>query len=283
MASASLPPGTEDRLAQFAHVAATTLTAARSRDALGRLAREQAALRRVAELVARGAALAEVFDAVAAEASRLLDGVVTDLFRFDDGLATIVAARSPVSVGVSTPIDEDTAIGRLRRAGARCGCPRWPGPLGPTRPASSVSRSSSRCPSSWRGRCGGALISRAGDPLPADTENQLAEFAELAAAAIANAENKAKLRASRARVVATADETRQRLQRDVHDGAQQRLVQTVLTLKIGRDAADRGRSRRPGRRGAPARRAGDGGTARSRPRHPPAFAEPGGLRAGIDS
>ena len=52
-------------------------------------------MRRVAELVARGAALAEVFDAVATEASRLLGGGVTDLFRFDDGLATIVAARSP--------------------------------------------------------------------------------------------------------------------------------------------------------------------------------------------
>jgi signal transduction histidine kinase len=238
---ASLPPGTEDRLEQFAHVAATTLTAARSRDALGRLAREQAALRRVAELVARGAALAEVFDAVAAEASRLLDGVVTDLFRFDDGLATIVAARSPVSVGVSTPIDEDTAIGRLRRAG---------GPLRLSTMAGTARADEARelgievvvgVPVIVEGQVWGALISSTpGDPLPADTENQLAEFAELAAAAIANAENKAKLRASRARVVATADEARQRLQRDVHDGAQQRLVQTVLALKLGLAAAAQG-------------------------------------------
>ncbi|MBV9920945.1 MAG: sensor histidine kinase [Pseudonocardia sp.] len=78
-----------------------------------------------------------------------------------------------------------------------------------------------------------------GEP-PFDAEDRLAEFAELAAAAIASAENKTKLRASRARVVATADETRQRLQRDVHDGAQQRLVQTVLTLRLVLDAADRG-------------------------------------------
>ena len=237
----SLPPGTEDRLAQFAHVAATTLTAARSRDALGRLAREQAALRRVAELVARGAALAEVFDAIADEASRLLGGVVTDLFRFDDGLATIVAARSPVSVGVSTPIDEDTAIGRLRRAG---------GPLRLSTMAGTARAEEARelgievvvgVPVIVEGQVWGALISSTpGDPLPADTENQLAEFAELAAAAIANAENKAKLRASRARVVATADEARQRLQRDVHDGAQQRLVQTVLALKLGLAAAAQG-------------------------------------------
>jgi signal transduction histidine kinase len=87
---------------------------------------------------------------------------------------------------------------------------------------------------------GGLATTTSGNPPPADTEDRLAQFAELAAAAIANAENRAKLRASRARVVAAADETRQRLQRDVHDGAQQRLVQTVLALKLGLDAAARG-------------------------------------------
>ena len=59
-------------------------------------------------------------------------------------------------------------------------------------------------------------------------------FAELAATAIANAENKAKLTASRARVVATADETRRRLQRDLHDGAQQRFVHAQITLQLAR-------------------------------------------------
>jgi signal transduction histidine kinase len=72
--------------------------------------------------------------------------------------------------------------------------------------------------------------------------DKLEKFAALAAAAIANAENRAQLTASRARVVATADETRRRLQRDVHDGAQQRLVQTVLTLKLAREAAETGQS-----------------------------------------
>jgi signal transduction histidine kinase len=87
---------------------------------------------------------------------------------------------------------------------------------------------------------GGLSTTTSGDPPAPDAEDRLAELAELAAAAIANAENRAKLRASRARVVATADETRQRLQRDVHDGAQQRLVQTVLALKLGLAAAARG-------------------------------------------
>ena len=82
---------------------------------------------------------------------------------------------------------------------------------------------------------GGLAILIAGEPLSADTEDRLSEFAELASAAVANAENKANLRASRARLVVTADESRRRLQRDVHDGAQQRFVQTVLTLKLGLD------------------------------------------------
>ncbi|HEY6890719.1 MAG TPA: ATP-binding protein, partial [Solirubrobacter sp.] len=78
-------------------------------------------------------------------------------------------------------------------------------------------------------------------PLPAGTEDRLTQFSELAAAAIANAENRAKLTASRARVVATADETRRRLQRDLHDGAQQRLVHAQITLELAREAAVTGR------------------------------------------
>jgi len=93
------------------------------------------------------------------------------------------------------------------------------------------------------GRVWGALTtSTPGPPQPAGTEQRLLQFAELAAAAVANAENKAKLTASRARVVATADETRRRLQRDVHDSAQQRLVHTVITLKLARDAIAAGDS-----------------------------------------
>jgi signal transduction histidine kinase len=92
------------------------------------------------------------------------------------------------------------------------------------------------------GRVWGNLsTSSSGPPIPSGTEDRLAPFAELAAVAIANAENKAKLTASRARVVATADETRRRVQRDVHDSAQQRLVHTVITLKLARNAITAGR------------------------------------------
>ncbi len=91
-------------------------------------------------------------------------------------------------------------------------------------------------PVTVEGQVWGTLTtSTAGDPLPVGTEERLGQLAELAAAAIANAENKTKLTASRARVIATADETRRRLQRDVHDSAQQRLVHTIIALKLARD------------------------------------------------
>jgi signal transduction histidine kinase len=73
-------------------------------------------------------------------------------------------------------------------------------------------------------------------PLPPRLEDRLAQFADLAATAIANAESRAALTASRARVVATADETRRRLERDLHDGAQQRLVHAGVTLNLARNA-----------------------------------------------
>ena len=73
-------------------------------------------------------------------------------------------------------------------------------------------------------------------PLPADTEARLASFAELVATAIANAEAQTEVAASRARIVAAADDERRRVVRDLHDGAQQRLVHTIVTLKLGQQA-----------------------------------------------
>jgi signal transduction histidine kinase len=73
-------------------------------------------------------------------------------------------------------------------------------------------------------------------PFPADTESQIAEFTELVATAIANTEARTELAASRARIVAATDEERRRVVRDLHDGAQQRLVHTVITLKLAHRA-----------------------------------------------
>jgi signal transduction histidine kinase len=73
-------------------------------------------------------------------------------------------------------------------------------------------------------------------PLPADTESRLASFTELVATAISNSEARTELAASRARIVAAADDERRRVVRDLHDGAQQRLVHTILTLKQAQGA-----------------------------------------------
>jgi signal transduction histidine kinase len=74
--------------------------------------------------------------------------------------------------------------------------------------------------------------SRTEQPLPADTEARLANFTELVATAIANVESSAELMASRTRLVAATDETRRRIERDLHDGTQQRLVSLGLKLRM---------------------------------------------------
>src|SRR5262249_47436535 len=75
------------------------------------------------------------------------------------------------------------------------------------------------------------VASRSPEPLPAELEDRLAKFTELLGTAIANAENRAEVDASRARIVATADATRRRIERDLHDGIQQWLVALALRAR----------------------------------------------------
>ncbi|MGK5683987.1 GAF domain-containing protein [Actinoplanes sp. URMC 104] len=237
-----LPADTEQRLGKFAQLVASALANVEAHAELERFAARQSALRRVAELVARGADLDEVFGAVATEGSNILGELAANLFRYDGIHCTVVAScRSSVPVGFRTRADGDSAGARLRRAGRPLRFSTLDGTDSAGNAGALGIAAMVAVPILVEGRLwGGVSTTTSGEPPPAGAEEQLTEFAELAAAAIANAENKEKLRASRARVVATADEVRQRLQRDVHDGAQQRLVQTVLLLKLGLDAAGRG-------------------------------------------
>jgi len=73
-------------------------------------------------------------------------------------------------------------------------------------------------------------------PPPPDTEERMAQFGELLGTAIANADGRDQLNASRARLLTTADEARRRVVRDLHDGAQQRLVHGIVSLKLVRQA-----------------------------------------------
>ena len=236
-----LPPDTEARLAGFTELAATAIANAEARVELRSFAGEQAALRRVAVLVARSAPPQEVFTAVADEAGRLLKVDYTVLSRYDaDGLATIVGHWAstdpgrPLATGlrlkpegrnITALVFETGRSARIDDYGTASGAfadfaRDW------------EFRASVGVPIWVEGRLWGIMGvgSRTG-PLPAGSEARLAGFTELAATAIANAEAQAALAASRARIVAAADAARRRIERDLHDGAQQRLVSLGLYLR----------------------------------------------------
>jgi signal transduction histidine kinase len=243
-----LPAGTEARLTGFTELAATAIANAQARTELRGFAEEQAALRRVATLVARAAAPEEVFAAVAGEAGRLLGAHHATMSRYDpDGAATVVASWS--STGVAFPVGTRLSLGghNLHTLVSQTGqAARIDDYAGASGPAGEAARefglhASVGVPVSVEGHLWGVMIveSRAG-PLPAGTEARLAGFTELAATAIANAEAQAELAASRARIVATADQTRRRIERDLHDGAQQHLVSLALQLRAAQAAASPG-------------------------------------------
>jgi signal transduction histidine kinase len=195
----------------------------RQRDALRMLADEQDALRRLATAVAHGVPTAEIFAAVADEIGPLLGGADAAAVRFEpDGTASLVAGAE---IDDSPVITKVSRTGRSARLDSRDDTP------------ATGSRSAVASPIVVDGRLWGALVASSNrEPLAADSEQRMANFTELVGLVIANAESRAELTASRARVVAAADEARRRIQRDLHDGAQQRLVSTVIALKLARQA-----------------------------------------------
>jgi GAF domain-containing protein len=237
----ALPRDTESRLTGFTELVATAIANTQARAEVGRLADEQAALRRVATLVAREASPAEVFSAVTEELGRLLGADIAALVRLEPGdTAIVVAAWSEeegdqVPVGTLISLEGESVATMIMRTGrpARRDSPEHAsGPI-----AGLVRRlgvtSTVGTPIVVEGRLWGGMSvsSRQPEPLPTDTESRIADFAELVATAIANAEARTELAASRARVVAASDETRRRVERDLHDGAQQRLVTLGLVLR----------------------------------------------------
>jgi signal transduction histidine kinase len=235
-----LPADTEARLANFTDLVATAIANAEGRIGLARLAEEQAALRRVATLVARGVPAEEVFTAVVEEVARLLPVEFASLGRFEsDGTGTVIATsglvadRFPVgSRWTLTGKNVVTIISKTGRPARIDGYSDASGPLGVTAREHGFG-SGVGTPVIVEGRLWGMMASYSpqGQPLPADTEARLASFTELVATAIANAEGRAELMASRARIAAAADETRRRIERDLHDGIQQRLVTLGLQLR----------------------------------------------------
>jgi PAS domain S-box-containing protein len=213
---------------------------------LERLAGEQAALRRVATLVARGVPPEEVFAAVTEEVGQLLPVDQAGMGRYEpDGTVTTVAAWSRTGnsfppVGSRWTLNGknlSTIVFETGRPARVDSCADASGALSVADREAGIS-SAVGTPIIVEGRLWGTISagSRLEQPLPADTEARLADFTELLASAIANAESRAALAASRARIVAAADETRRRIERDLHDRAQQRLVSLGLELRAAQAA-----------------------------------------------
>ena len=161
------------------------------------------------------------------------------------GVAAWTQGAGPARLAVGTRFRLDGAEHRRTRCGRPAARSGWTVSRQATgviaREAQEVGiRSSVGCPIVVGGPAVGGdrgLDRKSEDPFSVGTESQIARFTELVATAIANAEPGAQLAASRARVVAAADETRRRLERDLHDGAQQRLVSLALELRVAQDTA----------------------------------------------
>jgi GAF domain-containing protein len=243
-----LSADTESRLMNFSQLVATGIANARARAEVNRLADEQAALRRVATLVAGGAPAAEVFAAVAEEVGQLLQIKDTALLRYEaDGTATVVVNQ--VGGAVLTPVGtrvnlEGQNVGTLvLQTGRSVRQEEYhaePTDMLGTYVNSLGFHSGVGSPIVVEGRLWGVMIavSRRADALPAGAEAWLEDFTELIGTAISNIEARSDLAASRARIVAAADDERRRVVRDLHDGAQQALVHTIVTLKLAERAAE---------------------------------------------
>ena len=237
-----LAPNTEERLGQFASLVAVAIANAQAREELATLADEQAALSRVAVAVATEEQPERLFNVVSEEIGRLFDADAGAIVRYVEDLdgAVIVGAWQRVGqfdapLGVPLPF-EGGAIARVAQTGrtARIDLEAEPSDLRERMLAAKVN-SGVAAPIVVSGRLWGATsISNGGDlgAFPPGVEERLEKFTSLVAVALANAEAREELTASRARIVQAGDAERRRLERNLHDGAQQRLVTLALHLRI---------------------------------------------------
>jgi signal transduction histidine kinase len=235
-----LPADTGDRISGFVELVGTAIANGQARDGLRLLADEQAALRRVATLVARDAPPGEVFDAVAMEVGKLLDTDITVVGRYDgDGAATAIGSWSASPGGV--PVGTRSVLGGrnvLTLVAETARPARVDGYDEGSGEAAEIARrhgwrSSIAAPITVEDRLWGVMLvaTHRPEPFPAGAEERLSAFTYLVATAIANAENKSELAASRRRIVAAADEARRRIERDLHDGIQQRLIALMFRAR----------------------------------------------------
>jgi PAS domain S-box-containing protein len=214
----------------------------RAEHALQALAEEQAALRRVATAVAAEVEPERLFGLVAEEVGRALEARIGNILRYtDDGTALVMGVWSDgadtdtIPVGTTLPLDGNTIAPQIWHTGRPA---RFDSLEGKTGALAETLRehgitAAVGAPVIWAGTVWGAVIISSNDePFPPEAEFRVGDFADLAAQAIANAHARKELAASRTRIVEASDAERRRLERNLHDGAQQRLVATSLAVRL---------------------------------------------------
>jgi PAS domain S-box-containing protein len=211
---------------------------------IGRLAQEQRALRRVATLVASEASPEQVFAAVSQECARVLDVTTSAVLRYEgNDTATVVgrhtrgdAGAGAFPLGSRVQAAASTTIGRILDSGKPERIDDYTSLPGET--AEMMQRvgyrSTVSAPIVVAGLLWGAVTVTSTEVLPPDSESRLGAFCELVSLAVASAQAREDLQRSRARLVRAGDEQRRKFERNLHDGAQQRLVALALTLRVVR-------------------------------------------------
>jgi signal transduction histidine kinase len=228
--------GAEERLANFTELIATAISNAQARDDVRRLVAEQASLRRVATLVARGSSREGLFSVVAAEVQELFDVPDVAIVRFEQREVIVVGAaggNASIPLAGRWLLDGPSVCASVLDCGRPARLDDYGGLDGGVAHTAQKAgfQSVAGAPIVVDGRVWGAIVvvSSSG-PLPDRSEVRVAEYTELVATAISNETTRAELIASRARIVGASDEARRRVERDLHDGIQQRLI--ALTLDV---------------------------------------------------
>jgi PAS domain S-box-containing protein len=238
-----IPDGTEERLARFTELVATAIADSHSREQVAQLAYEQAALRRVATLVADGAKSEALFSAVAHEVAHVFGVQHVTVCRYEPDTILVLssfeaaepaAAPPPFPAGHRLPLDVPSLPASVHRTGESARIDDFTASHGLYAVAREAGLTAAvGVPIVVDGTVWGAvnIASTKNERFPPDAEERLARFTELIATSVSNATMREELAASRARVIAASDETRRRIERDLHDGAQQQLVTLALGLR----------------------------------------------------
>ncbi len=211
-----------------------------SQAAQRRLLEQQSALRRVATLVAEGRPSEDVLNSVVRELTEHLPVELAVIGRFEADETVLFLAgwergRGPADPGDRLALTGDNVASRVWKTRTTARMDSFDSASGPVAEAARARhvRSAIASPVVVAGRLWGMLAaaSRHDGTLPVDAETWLAAFTDLVGTALANADARTELAASRARIVTAADDARRRIERNLHDGAQQRLVSLGLRLR----------------------------------------------------